>query len=142
MSENERMSRWYRVFARGAVQPSPAEVLEYLRHLGVPEAAHFRGDEDGWTRLEFALGEGMPLVLDCYLANEPDIRAELNSWAAWLEACEQPPHHLALMERVIQTKQLYTLLSPLTGADAICDNLCRFLARTADGVYHVDGVGF
>ena len=137
------MSRWYRVFGRGEEQPPPEALLEHLRGLGVMGSAHFRGDDDGWTSFEIAPSEGTPpLLLECYLSSEPDIRSELNTWAAWLETCEEGPHHLALMERVIQTKQLYTLLSTLPGADDVRDNLCRFLARTTDGVYHVDGEGF
>lgn len=136
------MSRWYRVFGRGDQQPSPEVLLEHLRTLGVTGPAHFRGDDAGWKSLEFTLAESASLVLETYLSTEPGIRAELNTWAAWLETCESNPHHVALMERVIQTKQLFTLLSPAEGTDGFCANLCRFLARATDAVYHVDGEGF
>src|SRR5687768_6861294 len=135
------MSRWYRVFGRSEEQPPPEAVLEHLRTLGITGPARFRGDADGWTSLEFNSAGGTPLVLERYLSTETGIRAELNSWAAWLETCETSPHHVALMERMIQTKQLYTLRSPADETSSFCAKLCRFLARATDGVYHVDGEG-
>jgi len=114
-------------------------VLEHLRGLGVTGRASFRGDDAGWTALEIEAADGVPpLLLQCYLSSEPGIRAELNSWAAWLETCQDNSHHAALMERVIQTKQLYTL----QGQDRICESLCRHLAALTDGVWQADGAGF
>ena len=136
------MTRWYRVFGRSEVQPSPEAILEQLHSLGATGPGQFRGDDAGWKSLEFTLAEAMPIVLECYLSSEPGIRAELNTWAAWVETCESSPNHIALMERIIQSKQLCTLLSPAEETDCLCENLCRFLARATDGVYHVDGKGF
>ena len=142
------MSKWYRVFGAGAEQPPPAALLEHLRALGVEEPAHVRGDEDGWTSAEIVLAEGVAaLVVDCFLTTEPGIRAELNNWAAWLETCDYSPNHTALMERVIQTRQLYTLRRPLDHADEVrlervCEGICRHLAAATGGIYQADGEGF
>jgi hypothetical protein len=136
------MSRWFRVFGWSEEQTSPEAMLNFLHALGATGPAQFRGDDAGWKSLEFILAEGTPLVLECYLSTEPGIRAELNTWAAWIETCETSPNHLALMERIIQTRQLCTLLSPAEETDSFCENLCRFLARETDGVYHGDGKGF
>ena len=140
------MSRWYRVFAAAEQQPDPARLLDQLRTLSVTGPAQLRGDEEGWTALEVALAEGTaPLLLECFLASEPGIRAELNNWAAWLETCEDSPQHALLMERVIQARQLYTLRQPdHAGAldlDEVCAGLCRYLAAP-EGVYQADGAGF
>src|SRR5205823_12427434 len=136
------------VFGAGAVQPPPEAVREHLRGLGVTGSVHFRGDEDGWAAAEVVLAEGVsPLLLECFLATEEGIRAELNNWAAWLETCDYSPNHAALMERVIQTRQLYTLRRPLDHADEVrlekvCAGVCRYLAAATDGVYQLDGEGF
>ena len=142
------MSRWYRVFGSRTEQPAPAALLEQLHQLGVAAPAHFHGDEDGWTAAEIVLAEGVgALRLECFLVSEPGIRAELNTWAAWLETCDYSPHSTRLMERVIQTQQLYTLRRPLDHADEVrlekvCVGVCRFLAGATDGVYQSDGEGF
>ena len=139
------MSRWYRVFAAAEQQPEPAQLLELLRSHGITGRAQLRGDEEGWTALEVALAAGAdPLLLECFLASEPGIRAELNNWAAWLETCEDNPHHALLMERVIQARQLYTLRQPGNAGpdlDEVCAGLCRYVAA-GEGVYQADGAGF
>ena len=136
------MSRWYRVFGSADEQPRPEGLLELLHTRGVTSPARVRGDEDGWTALEVVLAEGAaPLLIECFLVSEPGIRAELNNWAAWLETCGDSPRHAALMERVIQTRQLYTLRPP-QGSDGVCVDLCRHLAAATDGVYQADGEGF
>ncbi len=139
------MSRWYRVFAATASEPAPAALLEQLQSLGLNASARFRGDDLGWFRAEL-LSEGAetPLHLERYLAGEEDIRAELNSWAAWLETQENNPHHGPLMERMISAAQVFTLHEEEADADNETLGLavCRFLARVTDGVYQVDGRGF
>jgi hypothetical protein len=140
--EDNWMSRWYRIFGWSERQPSPEVILGHLHALGMTDLAQFHGDDAGWKSLEFTFTEGIPLVLECYLSSEPGIRAELNNWAAWVETCESSPRHAALMERIIQTRQLYTILSPDEESDSFCEELCRFLARATDGVYHGDGKGF
>jgi len=142
------MSRWYRIFGRSEQQPAPAALLEHLHELGVADGAHCRGDEEGWTSVEVSLAEGFsPLQVECFLASEPGIRAELNNWAAWLETCDYSPSHVSLMERVIQTRQLYTLRRPIDHPDEVrlervSVAICRFLAAATEGVYQSDGEGF
>ena len=84
-----------------------------------------------------------PLVLERYRADEEGIRAELNSWAAFLETCDGP-HHIPLMERTIQTRQLFTLHNPTgdVGLDRECHRLCQLLARITAGFYQADSLGF
>ncbi len=142
------MSRWYRVFGAGEEQPAAAALLEHLRGLGVDAPPHVRGDDEGWTSAAVVLAEGVsPLVVECFLASEEGIRAELNGWAAWLETCDYSPNHVALMERVVQARQLYALRRPLDHADEVrlervCEGVCRFLAGATGGVYQLDGEGF
>jgi hypothetical protein len=139
------MGLWYRVFGRGAAEPAPQAILDHLDGLGVRVAGRFEADDAGWFRAEFDFGGAAPLQLDRFLATEKGIRAELNSWAAFLETCADNPNHLSLMERMIQTAQLFTLERP--GGDEaqverLCVGLCTFLARQTDGVWQADGRGF
>ena len=51
------------------------------------------------------------------------------------------------MERVIQTRQLYTLRQPVDHADEVrlekvSLGICRFLATESHGVYQSDAEGF
>ena len=87
------------------------------------------------------LGVSAPLLLECFRADEEGIRAELNSWAAILETCDGP-HHIPLMERTIQTKQLFTLHDPTDGARLVCVSLCQHLAAVTAGFYQIDDIGF
>lgn len=139
------MSRWYRVFGTNDVQPEPARLLEEARRLGGDVSGRLRGDDQGWFRAELVLaGEEAPLPLERYLATEEGIRAELNTWAAWLEETGPGPAALRLMQHVIGTTQVFTLgpLDPDAEADAVCVGLCQFLARETAGVYQIDGRGF
>jgi hypothetical protein len=77
-----------------------------------------------------------------YRADEEGIRAELNSWAAYVETFEQAPRHRELMERVIQSKQLFYFEEPSPSAREACVRLSRHLARLAGGFYHVEDEGF
>jgi hypothetical protein len=136
------MPIWYRVFGRGEAEPAPAALLERLNGLAAV-AGEFGGDAAGWFRADFAVAGGPSLHLERFLSTEEGIRAELNSWAAHLETGDDP-RGAALMERVIQSKQLFTLERPddAEGADGLCVALCRLLAETTDGVYQIDGRGF
>ena len=137
---------WLRVFGMNDVQPEPAALLEHLTGLGVNVSGNFRADDQGWFQADLQK-DGKPfLQLDRYLAREEGIRAELNSWAAWLETAETNPHHGWLMERIINTRQLFTLYPRNGGTSSetgrIATQLCRYLAGCTDGVFQVDGVGF
>jgi len=134
---------WYRIFGAGSEMPVPAAILEFLTGRYASVSGEFAADASGWYQADL-LVDGVPLQLERYLANEEGIRAELNSWAAWLETYEDTPAHLHLMERMIQTSQLLTLRSveesPRT--EAVCVALCRFLAGLSAGVYQIDRHGF
>jgi hypothetical protein len=136
---------WWRVFGLNDTVPDLATLLEYLHGQGLPVAAHFRGDDLGWTGGELALADGAAGVqVERYLTAEDDLRDELNTWAAWLETQDHEPGHRALMQHVIGTRQLVTLRPPPEAAalDRLCAEVCRHLARQTDGVFQADGRGF
>lgn len=134
---------WYRIFGSSSAMPAPECIMEFLDAQNVSVSSEFATDESGWYQADF-LTDGAALLLERYLADEQGIRAELNSWAAWLETRENAPEHARLMENMIQTKQLFTLQCDETsaGAERLCVALCRFLAETTAGVYQIDGRGF
>jgi len=140
---------WCRVFGSNQVEPEPAALLEELQRLGYDEVTgKFRGDEHGWFSAQIAFAPSLPpLEIERYLSTEDDIRAELNTWAAWLETLEENPHATRLMERIIRTTQLFTLrqlfrLMPVVNPGHVNWTVSQFLARQTDGVYQVDGAGF
>jgi hypothetical protein len=145
------MSQWFRVFGNDTVV-EPAALLEHLHGAGFPVAGHFRGDDRGWFRAELVFADDAPpVVVERYFADEEGIRAELNSWAAWLEEQEGKSQAAPLMERLIGTKQLFTLRQPIEdvdeGGDAefverLCLTCCRHLAAATEGVYQADHGGF
>jgi hypothetical protein len=138
------MGPWYRVFGAGADVPNPAALLAYLDALGLHVEGRFQGDADQWWSAEIVDAEGgATLVLERFLASEEGIRAELNSWAAHLETCEANDQQGPLMERMIQTRQLFTLHpSEDASGDRLCVAVCGWLARQTDGVWQADGQGF
>ncbi len=139
---------WYRVFGLADTVPSPAELLKHLHETGLTPRAHFRGDEQGWMGAELTLTEGTtPLHLERYLATDPDIRHELNSWAALLETWDYSPKHLPLMQHMVLTRQVFTLRKPIDYPnevllDDVCLAVCRYLAERTEGVYQIDDRGF
>ena len=139
------MSLWTRVFGRAEAVPD-AEALGALL-AGLGSASRFEADAEGWFRAEIEAGPGSPLVAERWSADEEGIRAELNSWAAFLETCDWSQHHAALMERAIQSRQLFTIRKALDHADEpraarLCAALAQELARQTDGFWQADGVGF
>jgi hypothetical protein len=138
------MNIWCRVFATMNEAPSTEVTKEYLRNLLPRAGVSFRSDEQGWFNSSIAQPRQKPLQLDRFLASEEGIRAELNSWAAWLETQEHDPGFARLMEHVVATKQVFTLeIDPeqpevLESAAA----LCQFLAQQTEGIYQIDGQGF
>lgn len=139
---------WHRVFGLSAESPPPSALAEHLHSQALAVAPHFRGDDLGWTSGELTLpGGGSPVLVQRYLTDADDLRADLNAFAAELETMTFNPHHADLMRHVIQTKQLVTLRRPLDHADeAALDRLCtetvRFLAARTHGVYQIDGRGW
>jgi hypothetical protein len=140
------MALFYRIFGRAERMPKPGELVHLLGEQGFALTAHVDGDPEEWFRLEFLPQEGTePLCLERYLSDEEGIRHELNSWAAILETCPESPHNFPLMERVIQTRQLFTLRGPDNQDEKItqvCVALCRAVAGLTEGFFQVDGQGF
>ena len=132
---------WLRVFGTNDQQPDPAALLAQLYRQGHPTSGQFSGDDQGWFRAKLTC-DGVPAILERYLVREEGLRAELNSWAAWLETAEENPNHGPLMQHVIGTTQLCTLELPADHAWPWATALCRFLAQETAGVYQVDGQGF
>jgi hypothetical protein len=138
---------WYRVFGTNDTEPAPAALLEHLHALSHPVTGNFTGDDRGWYRAELVYAPTAgPVTLERFLVSEEGIRAELNTWAAWIETNEDNPHQARLMQHMIGTTQLFTLRQPETAdtglADRICLAACQFLARTTAGVYQADNLGF
>jgi len=140
---------WYRVFGATDDLPSPADIEASLASggcqppdAGSPFSVRFTSDADGWFRGELTFASGIVLELERWLADEEGIRGELNSWAGFLETCEHNPHSQTLMERTIQTRQLFTLHNPVEADLEVCLLLCQFLAERTAGFYQVDGQGF
>ena len=88
------------------------------------------------------LGAETPVAVECFADADEGIRAELNSWAAFLETCDGP-HAVPLMERTIQTRRLFTFHDATDDELAsACVALCRDLADYTAGFYQIDDVGF
>jgi hypothetical protein len=134
------------VFGSGEAEPAPAAILEHLQDLAPAVRGDFTGDAAGWYAAVFTIGPGQTVQLERFLSTEEGICGELQSWAAWLETCDHNTHSGPLMERVIQTRQLFTLHPAGSADDAavelLCAGLCRFLAQATGGVWQADGKGF
>ena len=88
------MSRYYRVFGTADTEPQPAALLDHVRGCGSEITGHFRGDDQGWFAADLmGADEDSVVRLERFLANEEGIRAELNTWAAWLETAQENPNH-------------------------------------------------
>jgi hypothetical protein len=135
------MTLWYRVFGAGQEEPAPGALLERLNHLAVV-TGRFNADHGGWFRAELVVTGAAPLELERFLSTEEGVRAELNSWAAHLETCGEGSQYILLMERMIQTKQMFTIGDPTGANSELCMALCHYLAETIAGVYQIDGRGF
>jgi hypothetical protein len=139
---------WYRIFGRSTNEIKPADVLAHLHAAGVTATARFRGDDLGWTAAEISThADDSPLMIERYLANEDNLRDDLNTWAGYLETLNYSPHHLVLMERMIQTQQLITIRKPVAHSNEVaierlCEILTRLFASELDAVYQIDGIGW
>ncbi len=126
-----------RVFGTSETEPDPQALLQFLADLGWNSEAHFHGDEQGWFRLGF--GDDETMRVERYLASEEGMRAELNTWAAWVEASGEDANRAELMRILISTKQVMILhnFPPQLAGHASC-----YLAWKTDGICQVDGAGF
>lgn len=132
---------WYRVFSSTSIEPSPANVVKHIEANGYAVRHRFISDADGWFEAVIETDDEM-LEIDRYLAMEEGIRAELNTWAAWLETKEHQPEAACLMQQIIAASQVYTIEGPEEFETAgLCEVICRYLAHSTDGVYQIDGQG-
>jgi hypothetical protein len=133
-----------RIFSRDEATPDPGVLLAALAALGLNLQGNFEGDAEGWFLAELTLPSGEVLPLERYLAHEEGIRNELNAWAAVLEGREQLPQAAVLMERVIQSWQLFVLPAHVGRAASpeVALLICRTLATLTNGFYQLDGEGF
>lgn len=136
---------FWRAFGRSDLMPDQEALSAFLAGHGL--VITFPSAPEGWFRAEIAFDENEPLVLERWLADEEGVRTELNAWAGFLETCDYNPHHVALMERCIQTRQLFIVKKPMdcpdeVRADGACERLMQYLAAQTEGVYQADGRGF
>jgi hypothetical protein len=132
---------WYRVFGQGDREPPPDALLAHLNRVAVVQG-HFHGDDAGWFHADLVCDD-TSLSLDRYTTDEDGIRAELNTWAAFVESNGNAATQTPLMEHLIQTKQLFTLQRPdEASCHSLCIALCEYLAQMTNGVCQIDGEGF
>lgn len=132
---------WYRVFGRSDAIPTSADIERCLADVGLSVRLSFVENATGWNVGRLEIGETI-IELTRWHADEEGIRAELNSWAAYVESCEESPRSAALMEQLIQSRQLIYFEEPTPDVREVCTQLSQCLARLADGCYHVEGEGF
>lgn len=133
---------WYRVFGTTLDPIEPATLLAHLHERGHAAHGDFRGDEQGWFSVELRTAAGAAVQVQRYLASEEGIRDELNAWAAGIELIDTT-HQTALMQHMIATRQLITLRAQSGAAnETLCRELCAWLARQTEGVWHEDRRGF
>jgi hypothetical protein len=135
---------WYRVFGRSDAQPEPQELLATLTQAKPNIEAHFVGDDQGWFGVELRLpGLAEAIQVQRFVAGVDDFRADLNTWAAWVET-HADRENAWLMQHLIGTAQLFVWQAPQEHQDAVNLSvmLCDYLSRATEGVYQVDGLGF
>lgn len=139
---------WYRIFAATPNVPNVQALLAYVSDQKTKIHGLFQhAPDEEWFVLELVFGSGSSVCIERFLANEPGIREELNSWAGYLETLDYSSKAVPLMERTIQAHQMYTLRRPIDHAnevllDHVCLQACTFLAQSTGGFYHIDGRGF
>lgn len=140
---------WHRVFGGNQAEPAPAELLEHLHRQGFEVSGNFHGDDQGWFSAEIIRADGAaPVRIERYFSLEEGIRAELNSWGAWLETLTDGNQYAEpLMRQMVSTAQVFTLRQPVRISDVwrstpLCWEACLFLAQATDGVFQIDGRGF
>jgi hypothetical protein len=133
-------SRWVRVFARcpgGALESERLHAL--LADVSPRSVIECESGERDWERITLTWPEGGSLVIERFHRDETGIRGELQAWAAWLETLPSNPHTERLMAHMIQTLEVLTLRA--TDRTDLAIMLAQAIAKQADGVYQVDGVG-
>lgn len=125
----------WRVFGINDAPIDPAWLLDHLHALDFEITGQFKTDEDGWFHADL-VHDDCRIELDRFLSSEEGVRAELNTWAAWLE--EHSPDH---MQHLISTRQVFTVHAD-EADDGVSLAICQYLAKQTDGIYQVDGRGF
>lgn len=142
------MSIWFRVFGASETAPEAGALLEHLHGEGIAVEGHFKKDDFGWFQADFLLSaDSQPLHLNRYLAEADDVRDDLNSWAAWLETIDDAVLSGQLMQLMIGANQVFTIPCARDRFEEhtvreFLEMLCRYLAKTTQGVYQVDTRGF
>jgi hypothetical protein len=100
-----------------------------------------------WYRGELAFPQGSLVAIERFLASEPGIRAELHAWAGYLETRGDTAQAIPLMERMIQSSQMFTIEGMAEpGEEEVVRDTCvaiaQFLAQVSDGIYQIDEQGF
>ncbi len=119
------MARWYRVFA--AAETCPAETLLAGATFGQEGAEWF------WAELP-------GVRIERFVPSDEGIRAELNNWAAVVEATLDEP--IALMERIVQSRQLFTVQAESMASEPEAERVARLLAAATQGCFQVDEGGW
>ena len=82
------MGPWYRVFGSNDRQPAAEAIARHRQGLGI-EVTAIEVDEDdlGWYRARLSAwpSAARTCEIERFLSSEQGVRAELNTWAAWLE---------------------------------------------------------
>jgi hypothetical protein len=128
---------WYRIFAPGEQPPDLESLRLHLLGRGFAEVA-IDADADPWLCANVTAG-GVVLNVERYTADEEGIRAELNAWAAVIEAADDTAAGARLMERLIQSRQLITVEAP---EGPLGRETSAWIAQVTAGVYQADGRGF
>lgn len=133
---------WYRVFCASDTIPAPADLEAVAVGAGLSVSLEAAQEAEQWFWLRLQMGDEA-LEISRFLSDEEGIRVELNSWAAFLESCSEGPEHAALMERTIQSRQLfYFECSRMSPFADVAVRLCKRLATIAEGFYQIDDEGF
>ncbi len=138
---------WSRVFGSLDRNPDPAR-LERAALALVPQAAvHLKGDDLGWFCAEISWNQGAPLTIESFAATDPEVRADLNTWAAYVETCDYSPNAHSLMVKIALAQQIITLRRPIdhadeSGLDRLMQGMAKHLALEIDGIFQIDEAGF
>jgi hypothetical protein len=137
-------SAYCRVFGLKSVEPAPAALRKFFGFGSTSIGSDLvkiqvQRDEQGWYRADIRWADDL-VQIERYLASEEGIRAELNTWAAWVEATGDGAVQAWLMQRLIAAQQLFVVRE--LSAHPNVPDLCRYMAVLTDGVYQIDGQGF
>jgi hypothetical protein len=124
--------------------PQPVDLQHFLHGQGIGGPLAVTGDDLGWLSIEFQVAEGT-IRIERFLTEEDELRDELDTWAGWIESQPATVTTTELMQRIISTRQVFTIRSVPAVEGETQDNsemVARWLARASQGVYQVDGRGF